>query len=184
MTRKIIYLLIIITGLYYCYAQNIEKSINIGISEPTGSNSPYWELRPSLSGHLFYSDSGKFMFGGHIGIHRWISKPDRLKEKYNNNLEGINIDSYGLVFEFIPSVRYILDKSKDAYFFTQGGFGFFTRKFETEKIFINSLGVNLGGGFVLTIFNKINPEVTVLYNIILGEDERFQYFSLNTGVNF
>ena len=184
MLKKILFLIIFISAHLSIYAQNIEKSINLGISRPTGDNSSYWKTGISISSHLFYSGSAKLLFGGHIGIQRWNSNKDELTKINNNDTEGLNIDSYGLILEFIPSVRYLIANTENRSFFTQAGFGIYTRNFQTTKIFINNLGINLGGGFLLRLFKKFTPEISILHNIILGEDKTFQYITLNTGIIF
>jgi hypothetical protein len=183
--KKILYILLLTTCFYYGYSQSTLKSINIGVSKSTGIENRYWKLGPSLAAQIFYTESTNILFGGRIAINRWNSDEEELTRKFNGNTEGINIDSYGLIFEFTPGIRYRIKQIKhNINFFSQAGFGLYHINFRTSKIFENNLGLNLGFIFVLLVPPKIQPEISILYHIIFRKKEPISYLSLHTGIIF
>jgi hypothetical protein len=186
MLQKILLTLSLLISCYYSgYCQSTIKSINLGISRPTGNHYKYWGFGPSIGAHIFYPEYGNIMFGGRIAANGWGSDKDELYKKYNGNLEEINIDTYGLVFEFTPGIRYQLKQIEHkTFFFTQLGFGLYHINFRTSKIFENNLGLNLGMIFIFTIHPMIQPEISLLFHTIFREKDTVNYLSLNTGVLF
>ena len=185
MKKKILFIFVFSIFFYYGYSQNTLKSINIGISKSTGAENRYWNLGPSIGAHIFFTESNNIMFGARIAVNRWLSDENELFEKYNRDTQGLNIDSYGLIFEFTPGIRYHIKQITDNInSFTQAGFGLYTIDFRTSKIFENNLGMNLGLMFITLLPLKIQTEFSILYHIVFRDKEPFSYLSLNAGIIF
>lgn len=190
--------LVIVLGLCATtgWSQDLYFSFNGGASKTVGDEYSEFELGWSAGAGGYFRLGNNVMLGARAGYVQW----DPVDSEFENMAvdfgpeDELEVDGRAWVFELVPSLR-IISETPYVKLFFQGGTGWYilnsrvtvsAQVLDLQEEFgeksTSRFGIQFGGGAVIGNMRLLSLELLPLFNVVFGEDDVWNYFTLNAGV--